>query len=251
MKRLLSVVLSAVILMVSVLTISTANVSAESITVTTSAYTVSVRVDVPDTVNGTMTVQIVNANNNALYAMDYSNTRLGTSGDYYYQFTLRMPASAQTATDYKVRVGNHVVKQESTFPYTNISDKINFYNGLITQISTDHDGIDEYFNLPATKVPVDITAYNGLTSGVLNLVNDKIATLQAENQNLKFKASQAEQNAFITANQQAQTAELIRRLGADCPVPAYVVNGPTPINFPTNCCGQFTGFNNGCGCGNF
>lgn len=83
------------------------------------------------------------------------------------------------------------------------------------------------------------------------LVNDKIATLQAENQNLKFKASQAEQNAFITANQQAQTAELIRRLGADCPVPAYVVNGPTPINFPTNCCGQFSGFNNGCGCGSF
>ena len=83
------------------------------------------------------------------------------------------------------------------------------------------------------------------------LVNDKIATLQAENQNLKLKASQAEQNAFITANQQAQTAELIRRLGADCPVPAYVVNGPTPINFPTNCCGQFAGFNNGCGCGNF
>lgn len=79
------------------------------------------------------------------------------------------------------------------------------------------------------------------------LVNDKIATLQAENQNLKFKASQAEQNAFITANQQAQTAELIRRLGADCPVPAYVVNGPTPINFPTNCCGQFSGFGSGCG----
>lgn len=83
------------------------------------------------------------------------------------------------------------------------------------------------------------------------LVNDKIATLQSENQNLKLKASQAEQNAFITANQQAQTAELIRRLGADCPVPAYVVNGPTPINFPTNACGQFAGFgyNNSCGCG--
>ena len=82
------------------------------------------------------------------------------------------------------------------------------------------------------------------------LVNDKISTLQAENQALKFKASQAEQNAFITANQTAQTAELIRRLGADCPVPAYVVNGPTPINFPTNACGQFAGFgyNNGCGC---
>lgn len=86
------------------------------------------------------------------------------------------------------------------------------------------------------------------------LVNDKLATLQAENQNLKLKASQAEQNAFITANQQAQTAELIRRLGADCPVPAYVVQPSTPITFPTNACGQFAGFgnygyNNGCSCG--
>ena len=61
------------------------------------------------------------------------------------------------------------------------------------------------------------------------LVNDKISTLQAENQSLKFKASQAEQNAFITANQEAQTAELIRRLATPCPVPAYVVPNP-------NCC---------------
>ena len=85
------------------------------------------------------------------------------------------------------------------------------------------------------------------------LVNDKISTLQAENQSLKFKASQAEQNAFITANQQAQTAELIRRLGADCPTPAYVVQPPQPVTFPVNCCGQFNGYgnsyNNGCGCG--
>ena len=84
------------------------------------------------------------------------------------------------------------------------------------------------------------------------LVNDKIATLQAENQSLKFKASQAEQNAFITANQNAQTAELIRRLGADCPTPAYVVQPPQPVTFPVNCCGQFNGYgynNGGCGCG--
>lgn len=86
------------------------------------------------------------------------------------------------------------------------------------------------------------------------LTTDKIATLQAENQNLKLKASQAEQNAYITANQQAQTAELIRRLGADCPVNAYVVQPPTPVTFPTNCCGQFNGYGysnyNSCGCGN-
>ena len=86
------------------------------------------------------------------------------------------------------------------------------------------------------------------------LVNDKISTLQAENQSLRFKASQAEQNAFITANQQAQTAELIRRLGADCPTPAYVVQPPQPVTFPTNCCGgvsyaNFGSYNNSCGCG--
>lgn len=82
------------------------------------------------------------------------------------------------------------------------------------------------------------------------LTQDKIATLTAENQSLKFQASQTAQNAFITANQEAQTAELIRRLGADCPTPAYVVQPPTPVNFPTNCCGQVQ-FANSCntGCG--
>jgi hypothetical protein len=35
------------------------------------------------------------------------------------------------------------------------------------------------------------------------LTQDKIATLTAENQSLKFAASQAAQNAFITANQEA------------------------------------------------
>lgn len=84
------------------------------------------------------------------------------------------------------------------------------------------------------------------------LTQDKIATLTAENQSLKFQASQTAQNAFITANQDAQTAELIRRLGRDCPIPAYVVPNP-------NCCygnplGIGYGYNGGygnngnCGC---
>ena len=78
-----------------------------------------------------------------------------------------------------------------------------------------------------------------------HLTQDKIATLTAENQSLKFQASQTAQNAFITANQDAQTAELIRRLGRDIPVPAYVVPNP-------NCCYQYSvqptcGCNTGCG----
>ena len=93
---------------------------------------------------------------------------------------------------------------------------------------------------------------NANTRSILDfLVQDKISTLQAENQSLKLAASQADQNAFIAANQSAQTAELIRRLGADCPQPAYVVQPPQPVTFPTNCCGgvNYAGYgNNGCGC---
>ena len=90
---------------------------------------------------------------------------------------------------------------------------------------------------------------NNNTRAILDfLTQDKISTLTAENQALKFQASQTAQNAFITANQDAQTAELIRRLGADCPVNAVVVQPNTPVTFPTNCCGQFTGYNN---CGNY
>lgn len=90
---------------------------------------------------------------------------------------------------------------------------------------------------------------NNNTRAILDfLTKDKIDTLQAENQALRFQASQTAQNAFFTANQDAQTAELIRRLGADCPVPAYVVQPSTPVSFPVNCCGQFTGFNS---CNNY
>lgn len=87
-------------------------------------------------------------------------------------------------------------------------------------------------------------------------LNDKLDALRLENQSLRFAASQAEQNAYIAANQEAQTATLLRRLGADCPTPAYLVNAPTPVSFPVNSCGQVTfgnsngyGHNCGCGCG--
>lgn len=93
-----------------------------------------------------------------------------------------------------------------------------------------------------------IDSQNAGTRAILDfLTQDKIATLTAENQSLKFAASQASQNAFITANQEAQTAELIRRLGRDCPVPAYVVPNP-------NCCygnPVGVGYNGGCGCNGY
>ena len=98
-----------------------------------------------------------------------------------------------------------------------------------------------------TEIRDLIENQNANTRSIMDfLTQDKISTLTAENQALKFAASQAQQNAFITANQDAQTAELIRRLGRDCPVPAYVVPNP-------NCCygnplGVGYGYNGGCGC---
>lgn len=83
---------------------------------------------------------------------------------------------------------------------------------------------------------------NNNTRSILDfLVQDKISTLQAENQNLKLAASQANQNAVLMAAMDANTAQIIRRTGNDCPIPAYVVSAPTPVNFPN--------WGSGCGCG--
>lgn len=79
---------------------------------------------------------------------------------------------------------------------------------------------------------------NANTRAILDfLTQDKIATLTAENQNLKLTASQANQNAVLMAAMDANKAEILRRTGAECPTPAYVVQPPTPVHFPYNNCG--------------
>ena len=69
---------------------------------------------------------------------------------------------------------------------------------------------------------------NGVRSILDFLTQDKIATLQAENQALR-----------LTASQQAQNAFLIDQLGTKAPVPAYVVANP-----------YASGYYAGCGCSN-
>lgn len=94
---------------------------------------------------------------------------------------------------------------------------------------------------------------NANTRSIMDfLVNDKISTLTAENQALKFAASQANQNNYIAATIDAATAEVLRRTGHSCPTAAFLVQPPTPINFPTNGCGTVQWGGNGyggCGCG--
>ena len=79
---------------------------------------------------------------------------------------------------------------------------------------------------------------NTNTRAILDfLTNDKIATLTAENQSLKLSASQANQNAVLMAAMDDNKAEILRRTGAECPTPAYVVQPPTPVRFPWGDCG--------------
>ena len=94
-----------------------------------------------------------------------------------------------------------------------------------------------------------IDSQNASTRAILDfLTTDKIASLQAENQNLKLAASQSNQNAVLMAAMDANKAEILRRTGAECPTAAYIVQPPQPVTFPTNCYGQFSGYGS-CGCG--
>lgn len=115
------------------------------------------------------------------------------------------------------------------------------------QMATDTCAVQHSINGAARDI---LESNNANTRAILDfLTQDKIATLQAENQNLKLAASQSNQNAVLMAAMDANTATLIRRLGADCPAPSYLVNPPTPVSFPVNNCGQYAGYNGGCGCG--
>ena len=78
-----------------------------------------------------------------------------------------------------------------------------------------------------------------LIANKLEMKNERIAEQQNEINALRLAASQEKQNNY-----------LVSTLGPKCPQAAYVVNGPTPVNFPVNCNGQFTGYN-GCGCGSY
>jgi hypothetical protein len=95
----------------------------------------------------------------------------------------------------------------------------------------------------------DAQAYNCNTLQAIDKVGDRIIdylatektqALRDENFALRLAASQAKQNEL-----------LIARLGDKCPEPAYIVQPPQQVTFPTNCCGTVNYANGGCGCGSF
>jgi hypothetical protein len=81
------------------------------------------------------------------------------------------------------------------------------------------------------------------------LVSEKLAAKDAKIAELNNQLGRSEQNNFFRAALDANTAEILRRTGHDCPTAAYIVQPPTPVSFPTNCCGQvqFGGNYGGCG----
>ena len=97
----------------------------------------------------------------------------------------------------------------------------------------------------------DAQAYNCNTLQAIDKLGDRIVdhlnakenqALRDEVTALRLAASQAKQNEY-----------LISRLDPNpCPTPAYVVQPPQQVTFPTNCCGTVNYATGGCGgCGSF
>jgi hypothetical protein len=85
-----------------------------------------------------------------------------------------------------------------------------------------------------------IDSQNAGTRAILDyLCQDKIANLQAENNDLRRAASQDRQNALLTTQMAAQTQQIINAVNP-APIPAYQVPNP---NVYYGC-----GCNTGCGC---
>ncbi|NBJ89831.1 hypothetical protein [Acutalibacter sp. 1XD8-36] len=82
---------------------------------------------------------------------------------------------------------------------------------------------------------------DALTAQRLEAKDERIAEQAAKIQALQLSASQAAQNAALMAAMDANKADILRRTGNDCPIPAYVVQPPAQVTFPTNCCGNFNG----------
>lgn len=110
-------------------------------------------------------------------------------------------------------------------------------------------GFCDLGNVITTQTRDIIDNQNANYRGLMDfMVQSKMDALRTENESLRLRASQADQNAVIRAAIDASTAEIIRRTGNECPIPAYVVPNP-------NCCygnplgvGYNYGGNSGCGC---
>ena len=83
------------------------------------------------------------------------------------------------------------------------------------------------------------------------LVQEKMAAKDARIAQLENESALSAQTQRFLAALDASRAEILRRTGFEYPTPSFLVQPPTPLNFPTNGCGQvqfcMNGANNNCG----
>ena len=109
-----------------------------------------------------------------------------------------------------------------------------------TQRQIERGFADTNYNM-ATQACQTRQAIVDSTRSILDyLCQDKIATLQAENNDLRRAASQDRQNALLTTAMTAQTNQIINAVNPTA-IPAYVVPNPNAYAYGCGC-------NQSCGC---
>lgn len=130
--------------------------------------------------------------------------------------------------NYNMSIGNNAIQSQIASCCCDVSRQI------------ERGFADTNYNL-ATQNCATLQAVDKVGDRIIDyLANEKMQTLRDENSALRLAASQAKQNEY-----------LVSQLGYQCPKPAYVVQPPQQVSFPTNCCGgvSYANFGGGCGCG--
>ena len=187
MKKLLSVVLSALLLMTSFLCVSAVGAAPE-IKVTTRAFEVLVDVTA-DVAEGTMTAILRNKANNVWIDMDQTaEYTTDKDGNIVYSFSLMMQPTTDTGV-YTVTVGGNVKSTPCDFNFTNVNSIISYYNTLDKATASEiHDMLhgEDYI------LSYDLTAYKSVKDeDVCEMVDKEIESwnLAADMENISVVES--------------------------------------------------------------
>ena len=134
---------------------------------------------------------------------------------------------AVSGVNYNMAIGNNAIQNQISSCCCDVERQI------------ERGFADTNYNM-ATQNCATLQAIDKSADRIIDyLTSEKMQTLRDENQALRLAASQERQNNY-----------LIEQLGYQCPKPAYVVQPPQNVTFPTNCCGGVTyaNFGGGCGC---
>ncbi len=172
-KKMISVLLSAMLLLVSMLSVSAEKPAAE-IDVDVNVLTVTVRVQTDAA--GQMNLQIVNKANNVLAAMTES-TEYVVNEDGKKEYTFQVPMQSTHATGtYTARVGNNVAKTEKDFTFTNAYDLVNYYEDFL---GAGAEGIYDVLTGENSEATYDLTVYENLSEDVRQLVDAELADIES------------------------------------------------------------------------